>query len=346
MVLQGNIVGEVPDIAFHTLGSMRIFNSRQLATPLDAYIDGDSEFSAIGYLPAMRKMGQLDGITLSLPFEVSAPTIFYNTDLVEQAGEDPNSLPTSWDDIVALVRKIDDLGDDVTGGHFEYDQSNAWMLQALVMSQAGNMLNSEGTAIGFDNDIGLNAFDILRSLGEKGMVDMSRDQARQVFSAGKLGVLVTSNSILNALRKQAVGTFEIGVGSFPIPALAGGLPAGGNAAVVHAKDVERVQAAWDYIKFAIGPIGQAISIANTGYLPVNDTALGQSDIVGDLAANESYLKAVSISPRLLAPTDFPGENAVRIAKLMMDRMQTVITLKQDPETALRELTSEVNGLLA
>lgn len=345
-VLQGSIVGDLPDIAFHALGSMRIFNARQLATPLDSYIDGDPDFAATGYLPAMRKMGQLGGMTLSLPFEVSAPTIFYNTNLVRQAGGDPENLPATWADIIALIRKIDDLGDGITGGHFEYDHSNAWMLQALVMSQAGTMLNPEGTAIGFDNHIGLNAFNILRALGEKGIVDVSRDQARQVFSAGRLGALVSSNSILNALRKQVVGSFDIGVGSFPIPAPDGSLPAGGNAAMIHTKNPERAEAAWNYIKFAIGPIAQAISIANTGYLPVNSTALAQRDIVGDLATNKIYLKAVSISPRLKAPADFPGENAIRIAKLMMDRMQTVIKLKQHPKTALRELTSQVNGLLA
>ena len=344
-VLRGSIVGDVPDIAFHTLGSMRIFEARKLAAPLNKHVMEDANFTAGGYLPSMLKMGYLNDNLFSLPFEVSAPAIFYNVDLVKRAGGDPAKLPDTWEQVISLVRKISDLGNNITGGHFEYDQSGAWMLQALVMSHSGRVLNQQGTAIGFDNEVGLQAFRILRTLGEKGLVDMSRDQARQVFSSGKLGVLVTSSSILDALEKQASGNFEVGVGAFPIPSETGGLPAGGNAAVVHAKDPQRIAAAWEYIKFAIGPIGQAVSITNTGYLPVNGLALSQGAKENGTAKSENYKKSVAILPKLIAPTEFPGENAVRITKRMMEYMQIVISLKQDPEIALREMTKEINALL-
>jgi multiple sugar transport system substrate-binding protein len=344
-VLRGSIVGDMPDIAFHTLGSNRIFAARSLAAPMDAFIAKEKNFEQLGYLQTMIEMGKLNGKTLCFPFEVSAPVAFYNLSLVKQAGGDPGNLPTSWEGIIDLMKKIGGLGNNTTGGHFEYDQSGAWMLQALVMSQGGRMLNNESTAIAFDNEIGVEAFRVLQSLGSAGMVDMSRDQARQVFSSGKLGVLITANSILNALESQALGKFEVGISAFPIPSSSGVLPAGGNAAVIHAKDPARIEAAWEYIKFAAGPVGQAISIKNTGYLPVNNLALAQKDIVGAVADNKNFQNAVRLLPRLAAPTEFPGENAIKITGMMKDRMQSVVTLKAEPRAALRDMTNQVNAIL-
>lgn len=342
-VLRGAIVGDIPDIAFHTLGSMRIFETRGLATPVDDLIDTD--FLQQGYSSTMLQMGKLGGKTLSVPFEVSAPIVFYNLALIEKAGRDPSRLPSTWDEIVDLIGKIGSLGDNTTGGHFEYDQSGAWMLQALVMSQGGRMLDARGTALALNNEIGLQAFNILQALGKAGMIDMSRDQARQVFSSGKLGVLISSSSILNALKTQVSKKFDIGVGEFPISSPEGTIPAGGNAAVVHAKDPQRVKAAWEYIKFATGPVGQPISVKHTGYLPVNDRALALKDIVGPAADDRNFQNAVRFLPRLAAPTDFPGENAIKITKIMTDHMQFVLTLKENPKEALRSMVRDVNAII-
>ncbi|MCR9196282.1 MAG: ABC transporter substrate-binding protein [Hyphomonas sp.] len=338
--LRASITDTLPDVSHQGMNQLRTLVDRELLVPLDRFIALESDWEDQGYLAASADMSSYNDATYGLPFAISVPVIFYNAELVREAGGDPDNLPQSWPAIIDLAERIDDLGP--MGIWFDYQASSAWPFQTLVFSQGGRMLSEDENVIAFDGPEGEWAFDLLRRFGEAGQIDMTRQQARQSFGAGELGIYQNASSLLTRFQEAADGRFEVLMQ--PVPMAAGGrLPAAGNAVAMLTTEEERQAAAWEYIKFVTGPIGQSIVAQNTGYVPANMAAIeGLRDFY---AANPQSRNAVDALGSMTTWYAFPGENSVRITETIREGMRTAITLEKEPGEALSDLAEQVDELL-
>ncbi|MGL3210515.1 extracellular solute-binding protein [Bradyrhizobium sp. BR 1433] len=91
--LRQNITKQLPDVSHQGLNQIRPLADRGIAVPLDRFIAGDPAWKTIGVPEAMTSLARYGGKTCALPFAISVPVLFYNTDLVRKAGGDPNNLP-------------------------------------------------------------------------------------------------------------------------------------------------------------------------------------------------------------------------------------------------------------
>src|SRR5262249_23247472 len=151
-------------------------------------------------------------------------------------------------------------------------------------SKGGRMTTPDERQISFDGAAGVWAMDLLQQIGRSGQIDMSRDQARQAFAAGVLGMYSNTSSLLSFFKEQGQGRFEVKMRPIPIVDLQGRLPAAGNAMVMFSRIPEKQQAAWEYIKFAAGPVGQSIMAKTSGYVPINEEAVATPELLGTFYA--------------------------------------------------------------
>lgn len=344
-VLRGAIVGDMPDVIHNGLNRIRLLADQGLAVPLDPFIEAEADWATMGYPPSIMSIGEVYDTTYAIPFSISVPVVFYNADLVRAAGGDPDNLPQTWEEILALGTAIDALNDGVEGFYLEYTNAT-WSIQALVFSQGGEFMNAEETAIAFDGPAGVNALEILRAFGEAGQLDMARNQARQSFEAGSLGILLTASSLLTRFEQAAEGNFEVAVGPYPLDPEVGRLPAGGNAAIMLTEDPEERAAAWEYIKFVTGPVGQTIMAQNTGYAPVNIVALEDPERLGRFyERHPNHAQAAARLPVMRGWYAFPGENTIRITDVIEDHLRTVVTLERAPADVMADMQRDVEALL-
>lgn len=346
--LRAAIVGDLPDVSHQGMNHVRTYADRGLAVHLDDFIAGEGDWEALGYQPAITALGQVNGETYAVPFAPTLPVVFYNADLVEQAGGFSDEPPTTWPEIIALGERIDALGDDIMGLYFRVDSTSAWNFQTLLMSQGGQMMNEDETEIAFDGPAGQWALELLAEFGEAGQVDMSSRQARQAFQAGTLGILVISASGLNGLEAAAADSgFRLVVGPHPIPAEDGTLPVLGNNMIMFATDPERQAAAWEYMKFASGPIGQTIMANHSGYIPVNSIAIEGADYLADFYADHPNSRvAADLLPRGAPTFIFPDEDAARIFDMMNEVQLEVVTGRLSPQDGMAQMVSETEAMLA
>ena len=116
--------------------------------------------------------------------------------------------------------------------------------------------------------------------------------------------------------------------------------------MMFATDPARQQAAWDYILFATGPVGQTIMVQETGYVPVNTLPVDDpAYLAAFYSDNPQYRIPVEQMPVMSNWYAFPGENSVRITEIIRDAMQDVVTLREQPDTAMDRLVAEVEALL-
>jgi multiple sugar transport system substrate-binding protein len=345
--LRGAMTGDLPDVAFHAYNRVQLLADRGIPVDLDPLIAKEPGWSKMGYLPTVLDFAKINGKIYGLPFNTSTPIVYYNADLVRRVGGDPEQLPKTWPEIVALGRKIRALGGDTLGIYFDYfDSAGNWTYIALVESHGGRMMSPDNKTIAFDGPEGMRATKVLEDIGNAGMVDMSRSQAIQAFAAGTMGIFVASTSYLGDLSMRAKDRFDLRAGPFPVPAAEGRLPAGGSAAMIFAKDPAKQAAAWEFVKYATGPIGQTIVVNNTGYMPSNTIAIEDPKFLGDFyTKNPNFEVSIRQLPKMTGWYTFPGTNGIKIADVIRSHLQAVITRQRTASAEMPDMVRDVRALL-
>lgn len=347
-VLREAITKQMPDITFQGLNRIRIFVDRGLAQSLDGFIKSDKGIEADGFHQAMFDIGTHNGRVYALPFAISLPVVYFNTDLVKRAGGDPNALPVTWDGIIGLAQKIAALGADINGVTYAWDITGNWLFQAPVFSRGGSMLTADEKAVAFNGSEGQTAFrNFARLVTEAKMPNLNQPDMRAAFAAGKTGIHFTSTSDLAKITEMIDGKFALKTSVFPdVAAGSGRLPAGGNVGMILSADATRRAAAWQVLKFWHGPEAAAIVAQTTGYMPPNKKA-------NDVYLKDFYVKnpnnytAVKQLPLLTKWYAFPGENGLKITDVIKDHMNSIVTGKRaaEPDRVLADMAADVQKLL-
>ncbi len=347
-VLREAITGQMPDITFQGLNRIRIFVDRGIAQPLDSFIDADPTMEADGFHAAMYDIGTMNGQVYALPFAISLPIMYVNLDLVKQAGGNPDDLPETWDEVIALAKQIRAAGSDLNGLTYAWDITGNWLWQAPVFARGGTMLTPDETQVAFDGPEGVEAMRTLaRLVSEAGMPNLNQADMRAAFAAGKTGLHFTSTSDLAKITGMIGGKFALKTVKFPgVVEGAGRLPAGGNLGIILTEDEEKRKAAWTVLKFWHGPEAAAIMARTTGYIPPNKKA--NDEYLKDFyVENPNNYTAVSQLALLTKWYAFPGENGLKITDVIKDHMNSIVTGARtgEPDAVLADMAADVQALL-
>lgn len=347
-VLREAITNQMPDVTFQGLNRVRVLVDRGIAQPLDAFIAAETDFEAAGFHQAMYDIGTQNGQVYALPFAISLPIMYVNLDLVREAGGDPADLPDTWDEVIALAKKIDALGEDVNGVTYAWDITGNWLWQAPVFSQGGTMLTADEAEVAFGGEEGRFAMRTLaRLVTEANMPNLNQPDMRAAFAAGKTGLHFTSTSDLAKVTDMVGGKFELKTAPFPsVVAGAGRLPAGGNVAMMLSTDPAQQAAAWEVIKYWTGAEAAAIMARTTGYMPPNKKA-NDLYLVDFYEENPNNFTAVAQLPLLTKWYAFPGENGLKITDVIKDHMNSIVTGARagEPDAVLDDMVRDVQALL-
>ncbi|QDL99856.1 ABC transporter substrate-binding protein [Rhodopseudomonas palustris] len=347
-VLREAVTNQLPDVTFQGLNRIRVLVDKNIPAPLDGYIAAEKDFDKQGFHQAMYDIGTASGKVYALPFAISLPIVYVNLDLVKKAGGDVNNLPTTWDGLLDLAKKVKALGPDSNGITYAWDITGNWLWQAPVFARGGTMLNADETKVAFDGPEGQFAMrTIARLVTEGGMPNLDQPSMRATFAAGKTGIHITSTSDLKKTTDMIGGKFALKTIAFPdVVKPNGRLPAGGNVVLITAKDKAKRDAAWQVVKFWTGPKGAAIMAETTGYMPPNKVA---NDVyLKDFYANNpNNYTAVSQLALLTKWYAFPGDNGLKITDVIKDHLNSIVSgaRAKEPDAVLADMTRDVQNLL-
>lgn len=288
-----------------------------------------------------------DGKIYGIAFGLSMPVVLFNADLIQRAGGDPNNLPTDWKGILALAEKVNSLGSPVVGGFIEADNSGSLTLLYLLQSHGERMMNAGETKLTIDTPKAVEALSVLRGFGLAGQAKaaMSKDQARQAFGAGTIGVFVTMSSTIAAAEAAAGDRFKIRSVSFPATA-DGTIPTSRPMVSILTKDTEKYPVLLKFLDFAVSPEGQLIVAKTSGYFPTSQTSIDASPELTELLAARP--NAHSVLDRLPKAVDWyvpPYGQGARVAKIVTDNLMQVVGLSLTPDEAVEAMTGEIAPLL-
>lgn len=353
-LLRESLIGDMPDVTYVGISHIPTVANRDLHVDMDTLAEqDDATLEAGGWSASIQSIGRIDGELIGLPHAISMPVVYYNADLVREAGGDPDNMPTDWEGFLDLSGKIAALGNDYAGLYTPYSSTwyGAWGFQAVHFSHGGEMMQPGATSVDFASDpvwpISLGIYD--RMAEEGGLMALGDQAQRQQFIAGRMGFVMDSISRLFNFEESIGDRFELRTMPYPMAVDDGRLPTGGNAAVI-TKAVERdpavQQAAWDWVKFTTGPYGTTQVIELVGYTPVNMLALDDPELLkGYFDERLNHKTAVDQLPIVREWFQFPGENTLKIDAVIGDTLEAIVDDSMTPEEALAYLTEEVNALL-
>lgn len=351
-MLRQAMTNQLPDVyysGYHLLAELvRTLDKRKQLTEVGPLLDKeDAAWRKANYADSILALGKVDGKTYGLAFNASLPIIYYNEQLVKAAGGDPNKMPDTWDPMLALAAKIKAGGSDVAGIAYNiHDWPDDWLFRAMILQGGGSMLDASEQAVAFGGANGLKVLRYLRRMvTESNMPLIDWDQSRQQFIAGKIGIFADTPARLRQVTDLIGTKFTLRTTTFPIDdKAAGGLPTGGNAAIITAKDDAKKKAAWEFLKFVTGPEAQKIVVEGTGYMPTNARA-GAPEFLGKFYdANPNFRTVFSQASRAKPWQGYPG-NSVRIWRAQRDIINSVMRGNETPEAGLERLVKESNTLM-
>jgi hypothetical protein len=188
LILRQAATNQTVDLSYQGFNRLRLFAERQIAQDLSPFLAREGDPARHGYTPEILALGRFGGIQAGLAYAASTPVCFFNADLVRRAGGNPDAMPTSWDGMIELSKRIEALGGGIEGMYYAWPGDD-WMFSALLFGHGGRMLTEDERDVGFAGPEGLAAVRLLdRMVKEGGMPNLTREAAQQAFAAGRLGM--------------------------------------------------------------------------------------------------------------------------------------------------------------
>jgi len=352
-MLRQAVTNQLPDVyysGYHLLAELvRTLVKRNQITEVEPLLSKeDAAWRKENYSDGILALGKVDGKMYGLAFNASLPIIYYNEQLVKDAGGDPNKMPDTWEGMIALGAKIKAKGSDVAGLAYNiHDWPDDWLFRSMILQGGGTMLDASETNSGVGGDVGLKAMKYLRRfVVEDGQPLIDWDSSRQQFIAGKIGIFADTPARLRQVTDLIGDKFKLRTCIFPIDDKAkGGLPTGGNAAIITAKDAAKQKAAWEFLKFVSGPEAQKIVVETTGYMPTNLRATGPQ-FLGSFYDQNPNFKTVSLQVERAKPWQgYPGGQSVKIWRTQREIINSVMRGETTPEAGLDRIVKESNALM-
>lgn len=274
-----------PDIMqVYDIGTRYMIDSKSIV-PIQNFIDKE-KYDISSLEPNLLGYYSVDNKLYSMPFNSSTPILFYNKTAFKAAGLDPNNPPKTFTEVEQMAKKL--TKKDSSGKVTQYGFSMAiygWYFEQLLVKQNmdlannGNGRKGRATEVVFDkNGAGLKIMSEWKKLVDSGYVanyGRNTGDTQNAFVAGNTAMFINSTASLGAVLKAVNGKFQVGTAFLPKISSSdkGGVSIGGASLwIMDKKDVEKQNAAWEFVKFMVSPDQQAFWNKSTGYFPVTKKA--------------------------------------------------------------------------
>lgn len=338
--------GSVPDIVTFDDINAPIFAASRLLTDLTDFVGTLPDADTLS--PGQMRLATYQGATYAAPFSGGASVMFYNKDLFQAAGLDPDQYPQSWDDLVSNANTISALGEDTYGistagscaGCLEFTLlPMIWASGGTVFTEAG----PDQTTTFAESAVVGEMFSMLQGLWESGdIMPTDRTEAGptwgQNFLAGQVGIHF--GPIQLNVRADDAG---LNYGIAPIPGKEPGSYAtfaGGDVIGIPAAS-ENIAAAKEFVRW-VYETEQQLMIADGGFTPgqlaVADEAFNQA--YPNLSVAVTALKKGDAPKSLATSSIFNDPNGPWI-----DAVNRIVFSGEDPADVLPEIDETSTRLI-
>jgi sn-glycerol 3-phosphate transport system substrate-binding protein len=339
----------------------------KVVDPMQTYIDRD-KFDLSTFEPNVLGYYSVGGKLYGMPFNTSAPILYYNKTLFKAAGLDPEKPPRTYAEVLDYAKKLtkkDASGKIQVAGYGI--AIYGWIFEQLTAAAGGLYLNNDNgrtaraTAAAFNSPEGIAAVQFWKDGVDAGVYQnfgvapAGTTAEVSAFQSQQIAMFIESTARVRAqIDASVAGKYELGTAYIPRPNEAAYSKAGviiGGASVYIMKDRPDAEknCAWQFVQAATSPDYQAYWHTSTGYYPVTKNAYNVQIDKDWVTKYPQFLTAVNQlhdSPAI--PTSMGGfsgtmqQNRLRIEQAI----DTVLAGKATPKDALDAAAKDVTQNLS
>ncbi len=297
------------------------------------------------FYPTLMENGRTADKTWGIPFQRSTIVMYYNKDAFRAAGLDPESPPSTWDELVDAGKKLTKDDGSQWGVMIPSTGYPYWMFGALSMQNDQVLMSGSGDTTYFDAPATVEALEFWKSLGSEHKVmpegTIEWGTLRQNFLEGRTAIMWHSTGNLTTVKDNA--SFDFGVAMLPANKRRGTPTGGGNFYIFKKTTPEERVAAMKLIQFMTSPERSAEWSKKTGYMGVSPAAYETAQLM-DYVKEFPYA-AVARDQLEFATAELSTFQTGRVRKLLDDAIQAALTGSKSPAEALGEAQSQADRLL-
>ncbi|QKJ18266.1 ABC transporter substrate-binding protein [Microbacterium hominis] len=338
--------GDAPDIFRVDYGNLGVYSSQDQLLDLSPYFT-DEEID--DFVPAMWEGISYDGAPYGVPHQTDVSALLVNTAMVESAGIDPSTFPTTQDDAWTW-EEFANVAEQLRAGlpadkypfvyNWQLGGAPRWL--SWLFQTGGTFIGEDGASATINSAEGERALDFTRSFFEnewvpptsstKGTVYADNLFTEQTAAMAFVGsFLVPDQDFLNEFEWTAI----------PMPRDARGATDLGGNALVATKDAANPELAAEFLKFMVSAEAMSAFCAATNELPTRLDLAGDAvkfDIRPDVMP-VFVDQAATIEASDVAQLTSPGMAAINTA--LQDQLEAAFLGGQSTADTLANLEQAI-----
>jgi sn-glycerol 3-phosphate transport system substrate-binding protein len=341
------------------VGTATMMSAKGAIKPVaDVLREGGFKFDSKAFIgPVAGYYTNSKGEMLSFPFNSSTPVFYFNRDVFEKAGLDPNRAPATWPEVMAAAAKIKAAGASqcayTSGWPSWVHVENLSALHNVPIGTRDNGMAGLDTRFQINSPLHVKHWNNLKEWSQKGYFTYAgrRNEAEAKFFSGECAMLTSSSAAQANINRNA--KFKYTVAMLPYYADVAGAPqnsiiGGASLWVMSGKKPNEYKGVAQFLNFLMDPNRQAQWHQTTGYVPISPAAYEITKKSGFYEKNPGT--DVSVRQLMLNPPTGNSKGLrfgsfVQIRDIFEEEMENMLAGKQDAKTALNNAVKRGDEML-
>ncbi|MCJ7842430.1 ABC transporter substrate-binding protein [Lederbergia sp. NSJ-179] len=329
-----------PDFTLLNYGDFAQYVKNGAVQPLDDFWDFDGVDKA-DFSDTAVQLGQIDDTQYFIPMQVQGMYLFWNKDLFEAAGLDPEVPPKTWDELTEMAPKLVDASKNVSG--FALPKEGNPVLYNWILDNGGNLANGDETKSAFASDETLEVLEKIQTMihdQKVGPESISGAEVDNLMNAGQLAIEINGPWLNNGLKKN-----EINYGVTTVPLGSNGkeqaILDGVGFGIPSSTDSSKKVAIYEFIKFwNTTEVGKKWSIEN-GFPPYLQSVADDPEVKDNEIVTELYKQIEYAEPFM------PGSHKIpTINNDVINPMIEKLLAGDDPKQLMDKADEEIDKILS
>ena len=313
---------------------------------IDEFFPEDSSFITDNFNANILELAQnSDGEQVGMPYSLSTPVLFYNADILKEAGL-PEEGPKTWEEVEEFSSKIKES----TGkyGLYMREGPDSWNQQALLESNGAQIISEEDGKYkaSFASEEGVEAYTMYADMvSDQEALHASWEEGFQAFINGEVAMLHTTIAYMATIEDTA--QFDVRAVSSPVwEGKDRVVPAGGCFLAITAQDEEEQKAAWEFEKYLYSVESMAKWTEGTGYVPPRNNVIEAENGLKDFVEKHPMFTAAADQMNGVASwASFPGDAGLEAEQMLIDMRDQILSGTVDIEKEMKETQDSINQIM-
>ena len=280
--------GNPPDVVLYHHTEVAEYRARGITIPLNDLMK-EVPVDMTGVPQALIDASIFDGEWYTIPGDLHPLAVYYNVDLLEKAGLNPNELPNSGGEFFEWLDKLHIVDDEGKVTQYGIDLANTgahprWIFWGLQHQFGGQWIDEKGETPAMNSLANENALGVLSHLYQYASMG-SKFADMDAFSAGKAAITISGPWMANSYHRKKM---NVVTGQKPVFGYRRGTWANTHClSISKQKSDEKYLPSMKFVKWFYD--NYASPGINVGIIPVSPTALNDPIFTDD--DRYKYMKA-------------------------------------------------------